>query len=65
MKSVGFIYDDIFLKHETPKRHPENKDRLVAISKAIRAARLTKRLKISDRAPPHLKTYRLFTQTDI
>jgi acetoin utilization deacetylase AcuC-like enzyme len=45
MKSVGFIYDDIFLKHETPKRHPENKDRLVAIIKAVRAARLTNRLK--------------------
>jgi acetoin utilization deacetylase AcuC-like enzyme len=44
MKSVGFIYDDIFLKHETPKRHPENKDRLVAIIKAVRTARLTNRL---------------------
>ena len=44
MKRVGFVYDDIFLKHETPKRHPENKDRLVAINDAIRSSGLTKRL---------------------
>ncbi len=44
MKRVGFVYDDIFLKHETPKRHPENKDRLVAITDSIRSSALTKKL---------------------
>jgi acetoin utilization deacetylase AcuC-like enzyme len=45
MKKVGFVYDDVFLKHETPKRHPEKKDRLVAITDAILASGLIKRLK--------------------
>jgi acetoin utilization deacetylase AcuC-like enzyme len=45
MKNVGFIYDDIFLKHETPEKHPENKDRLTAIIKAISSDGLTKYLK--------------------
>jgi acetoin utilization deacetylase AcuC-like enzyme len=36
MKNVGFVYDDIFLKHETPARHPETKDRLTAIIKVLR-----------------------------
>ena len=31
MKKVGFIYDDIFLEHETPEWHPESKERLVSI----------------------------------
>jgi acetoin utilization deacetylase AcuC-like enzyme len=31
MKKVGFIYDDIFLRHETPVGHPESPQRLVAI----------------------------------
>lgn len=31
MKKVGFIYDDIFLKHETPEWHPERKERLIHI----------------------------------
>ena len=30
-RKVAFIYDDIFLKHETPEGHPESKDRLIAI----------------------------------
>lgn len=30
-KKVGFIYDDIFLKHETPLGHPETKQRLISI----------------------------------
>ena len=44
MKRVGFVYDDIFLKHETPERHPENRDRLLAINEAILKSGLTKRL---------------------
>ncbi|HTZ16848.1 MAG TPA: histone deacetylase [Dissulfurispiraceae bacterium] len=31
MKKVGFFYDDVFLRHETPEFHPENKNRLVSI----------------------------------
>jgi acetoin utilization deacetylase AcuC-like enzyme len=45
MKNVGFIYDDIFLKHETPKEHPENKDRLAAIIRVVNASRLAKKIK--------------------
>ena len=32
---VAFIYDPIFLEHETGRHHPENADRLRAILKAI------------------------------
>jgi acetoin utilization deacetylase AcuC-like enzyme len=28
---VGFVYDDVFLKHETPPWHPECKERLISI----------------------------------
>ncbi len=31
MKKVGFVYDDIFLKHEMPAGHPESSERLVKI----------------------------------
>lgn len=31
MKKVGFLYDDIFLKHEMPPGHPESSQRLVKI----------------------------------
>jgi len=31
MKKVGFLYDDIFLKHEMPPGHPESSKRLVKI----------------------------------
>ncbi len=30
-RKVAFIYDEIFLKHETPPGHPESKERLIAI----------------------------------
>ena len=36
MKKVGYIYDDIFLLHETPSGHPESAERLVAINNALR-----------------------------
>jgi acetoin utilization deacetylase AcuC-like enzyme len=44
MKSVGFIYDDIFLQHETPARHPESKERLTAIIKKLRDSGLIKKV---------------------
>lgn len=31
MKKLGFIYDDIFLKHEMPPGHPESPQRLIQI----------------------------------
>ena len=31
MKKAGFIYDDVFLKHEAPHGHPERGGRLVSI----------------------------------
>lgn len=36
MKKVGFVYDDVFLLHETPKRHPECKERLISILNTLR-----------------------------
>jgi acetoin utilization deacetylase AcuC-like enzyme len=36
MKRVGFVYGDIFLKHETPNGHPECKERLKAILDALK-----------------------------
>ena len=36
MKKVGFIYDDIFLLHEMPLGHPESKERLIAITSALK-----------------------------
>jgi acetoin utilization deacetylase AcuC-like enzyme len=31
MRKTGFLYDDIFLRHEMPPGHPERKERLTAI----------------------------------
>jgi acetoin utilization deacetylase AcuC-like enzyme len=36
MKKAGFVYDDVFLKHEPPGWHPENRERLIAIIDALR-----------------------------
>jgi acetoin utilization deacetylase AcuC-like enzyme len=36
MKKVGFVYDDIFLKHETPSTHPESPKRLTKILDTIK-----------------------------
>lgn len=36
MKKVGFIYDDVFLRHETPEWHPECKERLIAIINTLK-----------------------------
>jgi acetoin utilization deacetylase AcuC-like enzyme len=36
MKKVGFVYDDIFLKHETPSTHPESPKRLTKIFDTIK-----------------------------
>jgi acetoin utilization deacetylase AcuC-like enzyme len=36
MKKVGFVYDDIFLKHEMPAGHPESSQRLIHIVETLR-----------------------------
>ncbi len=41
---VGFLYDDVFLRHETPQWHPECKERLVSIVKALRESGLWDKL---------------------
>ncbi len=43
-RKVGFIYDDIFLKHETPQGHPESKERLIAIVNHLKKQGLWNRL---------------------
>jgi acetoin utilization deacetylase AcuC-like enzyme len=44
MKKAGFIYDDIFMKHVTPSSHPESRDRLTAITGALRTSGLIKKV---------------------
>ncbi len=38
MKNVGFLYSDLFLKHQTPEFHPESPERLKAINRAVEAS---------------------------
>lgn len=44
MKNVGFIYDDIFLKHETPEWHPETKERLINILSSLKKSGIWEKL---------------------
>ncbi|MDI6800675.1 MAG: histone deacetylase [Thermodesulfovibrionales bacterium] len=44
MHKVGFIYDDIFLKHETPQWHPETSERLISILNALKNSNLWEKL---------------------
>ena len=44
MKKVGFVYDDIFLKHEMPVGHPESPQRLLAIIDALKNSDLWNKL---------------------
>lgn len=41
---TAFLYDDIFLEHETPQWHPENKERLISIVKSLKVSSLWNRL---------------------
>jgi len=36
VQNVGFIYDNIFLRHETPEWHPERKERLIHIVNSLK-----------------------------
>ena len=49
MGTVGFIYDEVFLRHEPPDWHPDSPDRLVNIVLTLKAAGLWSRL---DHIPP-------------
>jgi acetoin utilization deacetylase AcuC-like enzyme len=44
VKNVGFIYDEIFLKHETPDWHPERKERLIQIVSTLKKSGLWEKL---------------------
>lgn len=43
-RKVAFIYDDIFLKHDTPQGHPECKERLLTIIDQLKKEGLWDRL---------------------
>lgn len=45
MKTVGFAFDDIFLRHETPVWHPDQPERLAAITAELKRAGLWESLK--------------------
>ena len=38
MRKVGFLFDDIFLKHEMPPGHPESPQRLIAILETLKSS---------------------------
>jgi len=38
MKKTGFIYDDVFLRHEPPSWHPDSRERLTSIISALKDA---------------------------
>ncbi|MGO9611651.1 MAG: histone deacetylase [Dissulfurispiraceae bacterium] len=44
MSKVGFVYDDIFLKHEPPRIHPEAKERLQHIVSDLKRSGLWEEL---------------------
>jgi acetoin utilization deacetylase AcuC-like enzyme len=44
VKNVGFIYDEIFLRHETPDWHPERKERLIQIVSTLKESGLWEKL---------------------
>jgi len=54
VKKVGFIYDDIFLRHVTPDWHPERKERLVQIVSSLKKSGLWENL---IRIKPRRATY--------
>ena len=44
MNKVGFVYDEIFLRHEPPEWHPDSKDRLINIIITLKASGLWQKL---------------------
>jgi acetoin utilization deacetylase AcuC-like enzyme len=43
-RTVGFVYDEVFLRHEPPEWHPDAKDRLISIIITLKASALWSRL---------------------
>lgn len=44
MGTVGFVYDEVFLRHEPPSWHPDSRDRLINIIVTLKASGLWSRL---------------------
>jgi acetoin utilization deacetylase AcuC-like enzyme len=44
MGNVGFVYDEVFLRHTPPSWHPDSKDRLTSIIVALKASGLWNKL---------------------
>jgi len=44
MSKVGFVYDDVYLRHKAPPGHPENEQRLVAIIERLKGSELWDKL---------------------
>src|SRR4030066_399448 len=44
MRKVGFVYDDIFLKHEMPASHPESPQRLIKILETLKSSDIWNKL---------------------
>lgn len=44
MKNVGLVYDDVFLRHETPRWHPECRERLTSVINTLRDSPLWDKL---------------------
>ncbi len=40
MRKVGFIYDDVYLRHKAPPGHPEREERLISIVNALKSSDL-------------------------
>jgi acetoin utilization deacetylase AcuC-like enzyme len=44
LKKTGFIYDDVFLKHEAPPGHPERGERLVSMVNTLKGSEVWDKL---------------------
>ena len=44
IQKVGFVYDDVFLRHRPPAWHPDSPDRLINVIATLQAADLWPRL---------------------
>jgi acetoin utilization deacetylase AcuC-like enzyme len=63
MKKVGFIYDEVFLRHAPPVWHPDSPDRLTGIIDTLKASGLWSRLiPISPRKATEAELARVHTR---
>lgn len=54
MGKIGFVYDDIFLKHTAPSYHPENEQRLISIMKSLKSSDIKDKITNIKPAPAEL-----------